>query len=81
MPQGRLLATGQAGADSDVVVWEAETGKVVYRFEEHDHGVADVAISDDEVRDASKPPLGPMAWFSIIRSWLRGAVCPRGAPQ
>jgi WD40 repeat protein len=36
--QGKLLASGQAGADSDVLVWDAEDSSLLFRLEEHDHG-------------------------------------------
>jgi WD40 repeat protein len=51
--QGRFLATGQGGADADVVVWDMESKAVLFRFEEHDHGISSVAFSTDEVRLAS----------------------------
>jgi WD40 repeat protein len=48
--QGKFLATGQAGTDSDAAVWDLGSLELVYRLEEHDHGIADVAFSKDEVR-------------------------------
>ena len=36
--QGKLLASGQAGKDSDVLVWDTTTNELLYRFEEHDGG-------------------------------------------
>jgi WD40 repeat protein len=47
-PSGRLLATGERGVDSDVCVWELASGRVLRRFQEHDHGIAALAFSDDE---------------------------------
>lgn len=47
-PSGRLLATGEKGFDSDVIVWDAATRTVLHRFQEHDHGIAALAFSDDE---------------------------------
>ena len=46
--QGKLLASGQAGTESDVLVWDAESNELLYRLEEHDGGVVDLAFSDDE---------------------------------
>eukprot|EP00164_Ancoracysta_twista_P003295 GFYU01004401.1.p1 GENE.GFYU01004401.1~~GFYU01004401.1.p1 ORF type:complete len:617 (-),score=197.08 GFYU01004401.1:136-1986(-) len=45
---GRLLASGQVGENSDVVVWDFETRKPLYRLSEHDHKIQDVAFSSDE---------------------------------
>lgn len=45
---GRLAASGQRGANADVIVWDLEARVPVYRLQEHDDGVATVAFSDDE---------------------------------
>jgi WD40 repeat protein len=47
-PSSRLLATGERGVDSDVCVWELESGRVLHRFSEHDHGIVALAFSNDE---------------------------------
>ena len=47
-PSARLLATGERGFDSDVCVWDLESGRVVHRFSEHDHGIMALAFSDDD---------------------------------
>lgn len=47
-PTSRLLATGERGYDSDVCVWELESGRVLHRLQEHDHGVTALGFSDDE---------------------------------
>ena len=46
----KLAASGQVGDHADVVVWDLEKQQLLYRFEEHDHGVPALAFSWDEVR-------------------------------
>lgn len=45
---GRLVVSGQAGENADVVVWDFESKREVYRLQEHDHGITVVEISEDE---------------------------------
>jgi WD40 repeat protein len=45
---GRLLASGQKGNNSDVLVWDYAGGKVLYKLSEHDHEVAVVRFSHDD---------------------------------
>jgi WD40 repeat protein len=45
---GRLIASGQSGTDSDVIVWDFENKSVLFRCQEHDNGVAAVAFTEDE---------------------------------
>jgi hypothetical protein len=47
-PSGKLAASGEAGKDSDVIVWDLATQTIVYRLSEHSFGVAHVAFSHDE---------------------------------
>jgi WD40 repeat protein len=47
-PSGRYLASGQEGDRSDIYVWDFETKKKVFSFEEHDYKIERVAFSDDE---------------------------------
>jgi len=47
-PSGAYLCSGQTGTNADVIVWNFETKTLLHRFNVHDHGVADVAFSDDE---------------------------------
>ena len=47
-PNGRFMATGQAGVNADVRVWDLSSGKCVHVLSEHDQGVARVAFSPDE---------------------------------
>jgi WD40 repeat protein len=42
---GRYMATGQAGVNADVRVWDLVTGECVHVLSEHDEGVACVAFS------------------------------------
>lgn len=45
---GNLVATGQYGFNSDVLVWDVFKNELVYHFSEHDVGVRALAFSDDE---------------------------------
>ena len=45
---GGIIASGQDGAESDVIVWDYEAKEVMFRCEEHRHGVAALAVSEDE---------------------------------
>ncbi|OQS03482.1 cleavage induced hypothetical protein [Thraustotheca clavata] len=38
-PSGALLASGQHGSNSDVIVWDYNSRKLLYRFSEHDYGI------------------------------------------
>jgi len=45
---GRLLATGETGYDSDIIIWDIVTGNIVYRLQEHDHGIQALSFSHDD---------------------------------
>lgn len=45
---GRFVASGQKGENSNVYVWDVETGEVIYSLEEHDFGIQDMGFSHDE---------------------------------
>ncbi len=45
---GRLLASGQKGDNSDVILWDFVQKKPIFRLSEHDYSVVFVAFSDDE---------------------------------
>lgn len=45
---GRYLASGQLGERSDIYVYDITEQRVVFRFEEHDHGIQALAFSQDE---------------------------------
>ena len=45
---GKYIAAGQAGENSDVIVWGFGNQEVIYRIQEHYHGVSAVAFSMDE---------------------------------
>lgn len=47
-PSGGLIASGQCGENSDILVWSFEDKKILYSFEEHDYGVKYLAFSHDE---------------------------------
>lgn len=47
--QGRYLASGQEGKNSDVLVWDLTTRTLVHKLSDHSHGVVSVAFSEDEV--------------------------------
>ena len=45
---GSMLATGQRGENSDVVIWDFANKKAVYRLSEHDHEVTNLSFSSDD---------------------------------
>lgn len=36
---GNLLASGQQGANADLVLWDYNTGELKFRWQEHDYGI------------------------------------------
>lgn len=46
--QGTFIASGQTGEHSDVVVWDTQSLQLLFRFQEHDYGIAELEFSDDE---------------------------------
>lgn len=44
---GKLIATGQRGENADIFIWDFETRRVLYKFEEHDKMVQALAFSTD----------------------------------
>jgi len=45
---GKWLVSGQKGVNANVCVWHYEDRRILYRLEEHDHGVKFVQFSHDE---------------------------------
>lgn len=45
---GRLIASGQRGDNSDILLWDYETKKAVFRLSEHDHEVSCIHFSHDD---------------------------------
>lgn len=45
---GKLLASGQKGENSDIFVWEYETRKILYTLSEHDYAVTCLQFSKDD---------------------------------
>lgn len=43
-----MLATGQKGENSDVVVWDFANKRAVFRLSEHDHEVTHLSFSSDD---------------------------------
>jgi WD40 repeat protein len=43
-----MLATGQRGENSDVVVWDFANKRAIFRLSEHDHEVTHLAFSNDD---------------------------------
>ena len=43
-----MLASGQRGENSDIVVWDYAGKQAVYRLSEHDHEVCNLAFSHDD---------------------------------
>ena len=46
--QGALIASGQRGENSDIVVWNYAEKKAIFRLSEHDHEVSNLAFSHDD---------------------------------
>ena len=44
-PSGRYIASGQRGDNADVIVWDFEEKRLLYRMQSHDHGIAAVSFS------------------------------------
>ncbi|KAF0720692.1 Aste57867_117 [Aphanomyces stellatus] len=47
-PTGRYLASGQAGSNADVLLWDYTSRQLLFRLSEHDFGINAVAFSHDE---------------------------------
>jgi WD40 repeat protein len=47
-PSGRYVASGQLGDHSDIIVWDFESRRKIFSFEEHDHKIQALAFSHDE---------------------------------
>ncbi|ETV99097.1 hypothetical protein H310_08519 [Aphanomyces invadans] len=47
-PTGRYLASGQAGSNADILVWDYASRQLLFRLSEHDFGINAVAFSHDE---------------------------------
>ena len=45
---GKLLASGQQGDNSDIVIWDYETKRPLFRLSEHDYSVTNLAFSEDD---------------------------------
>ena len=45
---GSLLASGQRGENSDIFVWDYQTGNILYTLSEHDYEVSCLAFSNDD---------------------------------
>ena len=44
----QLNNIGQKGDNSDVVIWDYNQKKAIYRLSEHDHAVSHLAFSHDD---------------------------------
>ena len=47
-PKGRMIATGELGRESDVIVWNYKTKEKLYTLSEHDNGITALSFSRDE---------------------------------
>ena len=47
-PLGNLIASGQQGVNSNVLIWDYVRREVLFSFEEHDSSIKHVAFSHDE---------------------------------
>lgn len=45
---GALLATGQRGDNSDIIIWDYESKKAIFRLSEHDNAVQVLEFSHDD---------------------------------
>ena len=45
---GSLVASGQRGNNSDILIWDFASGKIVFKLSEHDHEVCTVRFSRDD---------------------------------
>ena len=45
---GKLIASGQRGENSDVVIWDFNGKRAIHRLSEHDHEVTNLAFSHDD---------------------------------
>lgn len=45
---GKMIATACKGANADVIIWDATTLKLKYRFQEHDKEVTGLCFSPDD---------------------------------
>ena len=45
---GNLVASGQRGENSDVVIWDFNAKRAIHRLSEHDHEVTNLAFSHDD---------------------------------
>lgn len=45
---GTLIASGQRGTNSNVIVWRVDTMEEVFRFEEHDYMIQNLEFSKDD---------------------------------
>lgn len=43
-----MLATGQRGDNSDVVLWDFNSKRAIFRLSEHDYEVSHLAFSHDD---------------------------------
>ena len=46
--KGRMIAAGQSGYRSDVIVWRYSNKSILFRFSKHDGGILCLAFSQDE---------------------------------
>ena len=67
---GRYVASGQYGDNSDAIVWDYDSKKLLYRMSDHDHGVACLAPRRCAVGWGRQCPTGPPVPVSIVpRPW------------
>ena len=79
-PSGNLIASGQQGTNSDVIIWDYASRQIKFRFSEHDHGVNTVAFSHDErllitigCKDDSKMIVWDLTTGNIVAT--KGGIC------
>jgi WD40 repeat protein len=47
-PSGKILATGESGEQSDIIVWDIPFRKMAFRFSEHNGGINTLEVSHDD---------------------------------
>lgn len=75
--QGRFVASGQRGTNSNVVVWDFARREVLFVLEEHDQSVQAIAFSDDErmVATLGCPEDGKLCFWDMSNGYVIASSC------
>lgn len=79
-PSGRMIASGQSGENSDVIVWDYSGKRLIYRFEEHDFGVKSISFSHDErlLVTLGTPEDNKLIVWDLATGKIVASMVPRG---